>query len=125
MEKINFTNGQAPAINGANLNQLQANAETSINEVANTLKDYITSVTYTSASLEVAASGSSNTEIATSVPTGYSLLGYIIMGNGWNGGVLTSVIKADDTKCVVNAYNALTSAKTITITIKGLYVKNQ
>lgn len=33
MEKINFTNGQAPALNGANLNQLQTNVEEAINEV--------------------------------------------------------------------------------------------
>lgn len=37
MEKINFTNGQAPAINGTNLNQLQTNAETAINEIASSL----------------------------------------------------------------------------------------
>lgn len=33
MEKINFTNGKEPAINGANLNQLQNNVETAITEV--------------------------------------------------------------------------------------------
>lgn len=33
MEKINFVNGQAPAINGTNLNQLQTNVETAINGV--------------------------------------------------------------------------------------------
>ena len=33
MEKINFTNGQAPAINGSNLNQLQTNVEEAINEI--------------------------------------------------------------------------------------------
>lgn len=32
MEKINFINGQAPALNGANLNQLQTNIENAINE---------------------------------------------------------------------------------------------
>ena len=33
MNKINFTNGQAPAINATNLNQLQTNVENAINEV--------------------------------------------------------------------------------------------
>lgn len=32
MEKINFTNGQEPAINGANLNLMQTNAENAIND---------------------------------------------------------------------------------------------
>lgn len=34
MEKINFTNGQAPAINGTNLNQLQTNVEEAISDVS-------------------------------------------------------------------------------------------
>lgn len=33
MEKINFINGQAPAINGTNLNQMQDNTENAINDV--------------------------------------------------------------------------------------------
>ena len=33
MEKINFTNGQAPAINDTNLNQLQTNVEDAINGI--------------------------------------------------------------------------------------------
>lgn len=33
MEKINFVNKQAPAINGVNLNQLQTNIENAINEI--------------------------------------------------------------------------------------------
>lgn len=33
MEKINFTNGQAPSLNGTNLNQLQANVESAIAEM--------------------------------------------------------------------------------------------
>ena len=33
MEKINFINNQAPALNATNLNQLQTNIETAINEV--------------------------------------------------------------------------------------------
>ena len=33
MKKINFTNGQAPALNGTNLNQLQTNTEDAINEL--------------------------------------------------------------------------------------------
>lgn len=32
MEKINFTNGQAPALNGTNLNKLQENIEQAISE---------------------------------------------------------------------------------------------
>ena len=32
MEKINFVNNQAPAINGSNLNQLQTNVENAIEE---------------------------------------------------------------------------------------------
>lgn len=35
MDKINFINSQAPALNGANLNQLQTNIENAINEVKN------------------------------------------------------------------------------------------
>lgn len=34
MEKINFINGKAPAINAVNLNQMQTNAENAINELA-------------------------------------------------------------------------------------------
>ncbi len=34
MEKINFKNGQAPAINGTNLNQLQINVEKAINTLS-------------------------------------------------------------------------------------------
>lgn len=37
MEKINFTNGSEPVINGANLNQLQTNVETAINDIVNTI----------------------------------------------------------------------------------------
>lgn len=33
MEKINFKNGQAPALNATNLNQLQTNIENAINSV--------------------------------------------------------------------------------------------
>ena len=33
MEKINFTNGKAPALNGTNLNQLQDNIEEAINSL--------------------------------------------------------------------------------------------
>lgn len=33
MEKIDFINGQEPAINGANLNQMQDNTENAINEL--------------------------------------------------------------------------------------------
>ena len=33
MEKINFKNGQAPALNATNLNQLQTNVENAINSV--------------------------------------------------------------------------------------------
>jgi hypothetical protein len=32
MERINFTNGKAPALNGANLNQLQTNIENAIQD---------------------------------------------------------------------------------------------
>lgn len=39
MEKINFINGQAPAINGTNLNQMQTNTENAINEVDTKLED--------------------------------------------------------------------------------------
>ena len=34
MKKINFVNGQAPALNATNLNQLQTNVEEAINEMA-------------------------------------------------------------------------------------------
>ena len=37
MEKINFTNGQAPAINDMNLNQMQKNIEKAIEEVEDKL----------------------------------------------------------------------------------------
>lgn len=39
MEKINFTNGQAPALNGENLNQLQTNVENAINGVVESGKN--------------------------------------------------------------------------------------
>ena len=38
MEKINFVNGQAPAINGTNLNQLQTNVEEAIEDAMNNVK---------------------------------------------------------------------------------------
>lgn len=38
MEKINFTNGQEPALNGTNLNQLQTNVENAIEEAKTTTK---------------------------------------------------------------------------------------
>ena len=41
MEKINFANGQAPALNGANLNQLQANVENAINDVENKVDEIV------------------------------------------------------------------------------------
>ncbi len=37
MNKISFENGKEPAINAFNLNKIQENAETAINEVANNL----------------------------------------------------------------------------------------
>lgn len=39
MEKINFTNGQAPAINGANLNKIQENVENAINPLETTVNE--------------------------------------------------------------------------------------
>lgn len=44
MEKINFTNGQAPALNGANLNKLQENVEKAIKpieEEVNKIKKFV------------------------------------------------------------------------------------
>lgn len=38
MKKINFINNQAPALNGANLNQLQDNVENAIEEATNLVK---------------------------------------------------------------------------------------
>lgn len=44
MEKINFTNGQEPALNGTNLNQLQDNIEKAISEIKqkNIITAYLT-----------------------------------------------------------------------------------
>lgn len=41
MEKINFVNGQEPAINGTNLNKIQTNVEDAINEVNRSLETSI------------------------------------------------------------------------------------
>lgn len=43
MEKINFTNGQEPALNGTNLNQLQTNVENAIAEVETAITEVETS----------------------------------------------------------------------------------
>lgn len=44
MEKINFQNGQAPAINDTNLNQLQANVENAIETAKTNLEEEIETV---------------------------------------------------------------------------------
>lgn len=48
MEKINFTNGQAPAINGANLNQLQTNVEDEFNAQRTGWYEITSTFTYSS-----------------------------------------------------------------------------
>lgn len=41
MDKINFTNGKAPAINATNLNQMQTNVEAAIETAKNELKEVV------------------------------------------------------------------------------------
>ena len=47
MEKITFVNGQEPALNGTNLNQLQTNVEDAINTLQANVEDEITEATNT------------------------------------------------------------------------------
>jgi hypothetical protein len=50
MEKINFVNGQAPAINDTNLNAIQDNVENAINEVQESVNGLKETILYQNAS---------------------------------------------------------------------------
>lgn len=87
------------------------------------LSEKIKIVDYSTSSIEVASKSTKNEEIATSVPNGYTLMGYLINGNGYNNPVLSSVISASDAKCVINIYNNDTASRTISVKVRGLYMK--
>ena len=87
------------------------------------LSEKIKVVDYSTSSIEVASKSTKNEEITTSVPEGYSLMGYLIHGNGYNNPVLSSVISSTDTKCVVNIYNNDSATRTVTIRVRALYTK--
>ena len=62
--------------------------------------------------------------IATSVPTGYSLVCYEIDGTCWVSELQITKINSTDTECAVSIHNWSSSSKTATIYIYGIYAKN-
>lgn len=74
-----------------------------------------------SATFTTRASDFEYVSIPTSTPAGYTLLGYIITGNGWISQVISSVIRSHNTYVVINTFS--NQALTITINVKGIYAK--
>ena len=93
------------------------------NEEVKDVDTFIKKVPY-NGSKSVNAGQTTYLSIATSVPTGYSLVGYTIDGNGWVSEIQTSIINSINTECAVSIHNWSSSSQTATIYIYGIYAKN-
>lgn len=94
-----------------------------INGISQAIATNIKTVDY-SAQLTIPSEDEKYSVIKTSVPNGYSLIGYFIVGNSYNSRGVTSIIDSSDTTCVVNFCNLSTTEVTASIFIRGLYIKN-
>lgn len=108
-------------INADNLNLLQNNVETAINEVT----DDIIAVEYTQTYSVSTGSGTyGRVTVNASTPSGYTWVAYEIISNGYVNSIINWIISSTATQCQVAWYNVSnTTYENRTMTIKGIYKK--
>lgn len=120
MALIEFKNlpDTSTPINATNLNNNFNELNTEILDLTN-----VKTVTYSESITNITPGQARYVSIPTSVPTGYTLLGYFINGNGYISQVACNIISQTATYCAVNAINYSNQTLGVTISITGLYAK--
>ena len=107
------------------LNELETTNKTSIVDAINEVKDDIIYVEYTqNYSITSGAGTHSRVTFQTSVPTGYTWVGYEIISNGYVNSVINWIMSSTASNCLVAWYNLSDEAyDNLTMTIRGIYKK--
>ena len=98
----------------------KTNMVSAINEVSND----IIYVDYTGKyGPATATNHSGRFTIPTSTPTGYELIGYEILDNGYANTVITWILSSNNTQCVIGFYTLAALSIELTFKIRGIYKK--
>lgn len=124
MEKINFTNGQAPAINETNLNQLQSNVENAINENTSKLNQLtdLLGVEIEVGNFEVTTTGTSLTTQAVNFKKEFSGVPTIFLSIRGSAGYSTKYGSSGRTTTGFTAQVVHTGAFTVYYSYLAVYI---